>query len=422
MKDQGRSLPAPTRRPWAEYVSSAALALLLSLVIWVMAVNEQDPPRTSDLQGIPIHYAGLADGLILVGKVEEFASVTVRAPTSHWPLNPDSLEATVDLQGLGVGVHNVDVQLRSLDRAAMIIKCMPTRVVVRVEESVDLRMAVETVIADQEAVPPGYAAAPPRVSPGQVSLSGPRSLVESVDKVVATVWLHASKTDLQREVVPEAFDAEGKPVNGIEITPRTVTVNVGVTPLAEFRDVTVRAVPVGTPAAGYWVSNIIVEPAAVTIQGAPEIIRTMTSVASTTPIDVSGADESFSERVTLELPEGVSVYSTDTNGQTVLVRVEVTAIQGGKTLQPSVEVQGLRSGLVATLSPETVDVILSGPMPELQALQPGDVRVVVNLVGLRVGRHIVSPTVLLPEGSKLKVESVSPDPVEVNIAYASGGS
>ncbi len=304
----------------------------------------------------------------------------------------------------------------------MIIKCMPTRVVVRVEESVDLRMAVETVIADQEAVPPGYAAAPPRVSPGQVSLSGPRSLVESVDKVVATVWLHASKTDLQREVVPEAFDAEGKPVNSIEITPRTVTVNVGVTPLAEFRDVTVRAVPVGTPAAGYWLSNIIVEPAAVTIQGAPEIIRTMTSVASTTPIDVSGADESFSERVTLELPEGVSVYSTDTNGQTVLVRVEVTAIQGGKTLQPSVEVQGLRSGLVATLSPETVDVILSGPMPELQALQPGDVRVVVNLVGLRVGRHIVSPTVLLPEGSKLKVESVSPDPVEVNIAYASGGS
>lgn len=421
MRDQGRRQPPPTRRTWLEYLSSGLLALLLATVIWVMAVNEQDPPRTSDFQGVPIQYTDLADGLQMVGKVEERASVTVRAPASYWPLNPNMLEATVDLKGLGVGVHNVDVRLRSRDRAAMVIKCAPARVVVSLEESVSERVDVQTVVADPDTIPPGYATLPARSMPGKVLLSGPRSLVEAVDKVVATVWLRGSKATIESQVVPVALDAKGNVVNDVDISPRSVAVTLDVMPLAEFRDVSIRAVTKGAPAAGYWMSNITVEPGAVTIQGKPDVIRTMPAVVSTVPIDLSGASESFSKRVELELPEGVSVYSTDLQAQKVLVRVEVTAIVGGKTMQPPVEILGLRSGLVATIAPDTVDVILSGPVPELQALQLADLRVVVNLVGLRPGRHMVAPEVVLPEGTKLRVERVSPDPVEVTLSYATGG-
>jgi YbbR domain-containing protein len=420
MREQGRPPRPATRRAWLEYLSSGILAFLLATVIWVMAVNEQDPPRTSDFQGVPIQYANLAAGLVMVGEVEERASVTVRAPASYWPLNPNVLEATVNLKGLGVGVHNVDLKLRSLDRAALVIKCTPTRVVVRLEESVSERADVETVVADPDTVPPGYATLPVRTVPTRVTLSGPRSLVESVDKVVATVWLRGSKSTVQNQVVPVPLNARGEVVSGVELTPGSVAVTLDVMPLAEFRDVTIRAALKGAPAAGYWVSNITVEPAAVTIQGKPETIRTMPAVVSTVPIDVAGVGESFSRRVALELPEDVSVYSTDPQSQTVLVRVEVTAIIGGKTVQPKVEVLGLRSGLVATIAPDTVDVILSGPLPELQALELEDVRVVVNLVGLRPGRHMVTPEVVLPEGSGLRVQSVAPDPVEVTIAYDTG--
>ena len=189
---------------------------------------------------------------------------------------------------------------------------------------------------------------------------------------------------------------------------------LGVEPLAEFRDVTVRAILKGSPAPGYWISNITVEPANVTMQGKPETIRQMPAVVSTVPIDISGVKESVAKRVSLVLPQGISMYSADANGQTVLVLVEVSAISGGKTIQPKLEVMGLRSGLAATTSPDTVDVILSGPMPELQALQPDDVRVVANLFGMGVGRYQVTPTVLLPEGSTLKVESIAPDMVEAS--------
>ena len=423
MKEQGRPLrQAPARRPWMEYLSSGLLALLLAIVVWVMAVYEQDPPRTDVFRGVPIQYVNIGEGLVRMGNLEERVSVQLRAPSSQWSsLTADSVEARVDLQGLDVGIHNVDVEVRSLERTAMVVKRTPARVVVQLEERITRRMAVQTVVADSESVPPGYMVMPAVVAPATVTVSGPRSLVDSVSEVVVTVWLHGSKTALESQVTPVALDAQGGPVTGVELSPEAVTVSLGVTPLAEFRDVTVRAAITGVPAAGYWVSNIIVEPATVTIEGKPDIIRAMPAVVSTAPIDVSGVSESISKRVPLELPEDVSVYSDATSGQSVLVRVEVTAIVGGKTLQPTVEVGGLRSGLEATVSPDTVDVILSGPMPELLALQPGDVRVVVNLFGLRIGRHMVAPTVVLPEGSSLKVESVSPDVVEVAIVSARGG-
>lgn len=424
MKEQGRpSGRLPGRRPWLEYLSSGLLALLLAIVVWVTAVYEQDPLRNDDFRGVPIRYTNLAEGLVLVGRVEEQASVTIRAPSSRWPaLTPESVAVTADLEGLGVGVHNVEVKVQTLDKMARIVKRSPARVVVRLEESIARQVDVRAVISDADSVPPGYAMAPPEVRPGKVTLSGSRSLVESVTEVVATVWLRGSKTAVESQVAPLALNAQGEQVKGVDLLPDTVAVTLGVSPLAEFCDVTVRAAIKGVPAAGYWVSNITVEPAAVTIQGKPDTIRTMPAVVSTVPIDVTGVSESISRRVSLQLPDDVSVYSADASGQTVLVRVEVTAILGGKTVQPTVEVQGLRSGLAATISPDTVDVILSGAMPDLQALQPGDVRVVVNLFGLRAGRHMVTPIVLLPEGSTLHVESISPDAVEVTIKAATGGS
>jgi hypothetical protein len=62
-----------------------------------------------------------------------------------------------------------------------------------------------------------------------------------------------------------------------------------------------------------------------------------------------------------------------------------------------------------------VDVILSGPLPALQELQPDDVQVILDLFGLGTGTHKVTPQVILPEGLGLEVKSIVPDIVEVTI-------
>jgi YbbR domain-containing protein len=66
------------------------------------------------------------------------------------------------------------------------------------------------------------------------------------------------------------------------------------------------------------------------------------------------------------------------------------------------------------VSPDVVDVILSGPVPVLDALRPGDIRVVVDVNGHEDGVYQINPTVShLP--NRLQVESLQPSSVEVTI-------
>jgi len=62
-----------------------------------------------------------------------------------------------------------------------------------------------------------------------------------------------------------------------------------------------------------------------------------------------------------------------------------------------------------------VDIILSGPLPALQELQPEDVQATVDLFGLGKGTHKLAPSVILPDGRGLEVKSIVPDIVEVTI-------
>jgi YbbR domain-containing protein len=70
--------------------------------------------------------------------------------------------------------------------------------------------------------------------------------------------------------------------------------------------------------------------------------------------------------------------------------------------------------LRAVISPETVTVILSGPVALLDRLKVEDVRIVVDLANRTVGIYQIEPEVevLL---SELVVESILPENVEVSI-------
>jgi hypothetical protein len=100
----------------------------------------------------------------------------------------------------------------------------------------------------------------------------------------------------------------------------------------------------------------------------------------------------------------------------VTVTVNVTAIESSLTLQSELTIQGLPSGLKAIPSPKVVDVILSGPLPKLEALKPEDVQVTLNLFDLEQGTHKIVPTAIAPEG--IKAESILPDTIEVEISVA----
>ena len=115
------------------------------------------------------------------------------------------------------------------------------------------------------------------------------------------------------------------------------------------------------------------------------------------------------ERVPLRLPENVSALGT----QSVNAQVSIVPVVGTQTVRRRPVIQGLGSGLGYTLTLDSVNVFLSGPLPKLLALKPDAVPVILDLTGLGAGVHVVEPQVPAPDG--IKVESLSPQTVEVTI-------
>jgi YbbR domain-containing protein len=262
-----------------------------------------------------------------------------------------------------------------------------------------------------DALPIGYDAKPPVVTPGQVMVSGPEILVDQVYEVVADVYLLGSKVTLERDVTVLARDAQGELVQGVTITPATVNANVQVEQRVGYKDVSIRTVLKGAPAAGYWVSNITVTPSSATVVGGPDALAKVAGFVETVPIDVTGATLDVSRPAGLSLPQGVSIL----NNEGIVVQVSVTPILGGQTVRRKVVSQGLARGLNASVSPDSADVILSGPLPALQALAPDAVQVVVDASGLSAGTYNVKPRILsLPQS--LNVQSVLPETIQVIIS------
>jgi YbbR domain-containing protein len=105
--------------------------------------------------------------------------------------------------------------------------------------------------------------------------------------------------------------------------------------------------------------------------------------------------------------------------QTVLIQAGISPIQSSLTLSGErVEMLGLPAEMTAQISPATVDVILSGPLPLLDTLTRQDVHVTVDLTGLAAGTHQLVPKVEVLI-SNVTVESLLPGTVEVILAPGS---
>jgi YbbR domain-containing protein len=249
------------------------------------------------------------------------------------------------------------------------------------------------------------------LAPATVTLTGPASLVDSVSEIRATISLAGLKDDFNDTVSLTPLDSSGKTVSGIELSPTTSHVKVGIAQKQGFRDVTVSPVITGQVASGYRLTNLTVSPPVVTVSSSdPLKVSKLPGYIETQPLDISGWNNDRTVRLPLALPPGISLEGE----QAVYVQVSIAAIEYSLTVPRPVEFQGLGEGLEASPSPQKVDILISGPLPILNQLRQQDVRVFLDLTNLGAGTYQVTPQVsLLP--TELRVEKVLTSPIEVVI-------
>jgi YbbR domain-containing protein len=233
--------------------------------------------------------------------------------------------------------------------------------------------------------------------------------------VRAMVDISQVQESINRVVTLQVLNSNEQAVNGVTVSPDRVTVSQAITQRGGYRNVVVKVLPVGKIVSGYRLTNIVVSPPAVTIFSSdPHLVNDLPGYIETAPLNLTGVKDDFDTRLTLNLPKGVSVVGEST----VLVQVGVATIEGSITISfNKVEVVGLPEGLVGKVSPETVDVIVSGPLPVLDLLRSENLRVYVDMKDAKVGIYQRTPKVELAVG-EVRVDSILPGNVEVIVSQA----
>jgi YbbR domain-containing protein len=405
------------------HLPTLLLAFILSITVWISAATAADPVSQRWFGPIPIEMIGQDPGLLLISDPPSqvrVALVGLESVLDRLAVGQSPVRAVVDLSGLEAGTHSVPVQVSvTSPQLANVVDHSPQSIEIELEAIASQTFPIRLIQRGDVAV--GFQAETPVLSQRTVTVTGPQSTVARVEEVRAVLDLNRAIENIERQLNLVAVDASEGTVTGVNISPSQVTVSMAVSQRGGYRNVVVKVVVNGQVARGYRVTNISVFPPAVTVFSPdPRLIEALPGYVETAPLDLDNARDDINIFLPLDLPPGVSVVGQEgaIADQFVEVQVGVAAIEGSLTIEDiPVEVVGLAEGLRAAVSPQSLAVILSGPLPVLEQLTAQDVRVFVDMTGEDVGSYQIVPEVeFLNE--ELQVDSILPGTVEVTITLA----
>jgi YbbR domain-containing protein len=272
----------------------------------------------------------------------------------------------------------------------------------------DIERAVEVPVEFRN-IPGDLMVTDNRIDYVVLRLTGPRTLVSTLDAddLKLSVDLKGAKSGLRS--YPLASSSFGIP-RGVAVTRITPPViHLKLEPVMK------RSLPVvvrlaGKPPAGYKITETVVEPETVSVQGPAEEVKRLVSV-ETLPIDIDDHSGPTPRKVRLWAdgkplsftPEQVAVLVT-------LAEEELVREYHG------VMVQAKDFAGTYAVNPRTVYLRLGGPQRILGKLELGVDQVYLNLKGLGQGEHSVPLIVRLPP--EVRVLEQKPMRFKVRIAKA----
>jgi YbbR domain-containing protein len=399
-----RSLSPANPRQLFFNIGLLSVALLLALVVWSFVIEQTNTIRRVRVENIPLRIENIPPDAKLIPTPPASVSAVIQTTEDLLPtLSSRSFQAVVSLPAPTPGVYRLPVRVNSAPPQVLILSSDPPALDLELTPIISRTLAVTIDVPDQESLSAAYElVAPPIVVPEQVQLTGPEPQVEQIRQVQASISL-ANATGSLREARPlRVLDELGYEISGVTVRPEKVQVSVSIRRQMNARDVSVRAVTRGNPPADYWLSDLTVTPAGVTLQGEPDQLAGLGSFVDTLPVDISQATGDLRLQIPLDLPP--DVRALDSNGDllpAVTLVARIAARTGNLAVTRRVELSGATPNVKVTVEPPEVDLLLTGPLPILNEIEanPSLVRTLVDVTGLRHGQTAdLMPQVVGPEG------------------------
>lgn len=365
---------------------------------------------TTELRDVwSVSPVGQPEDTFLLTVLEPVTVVRYFAPSGVRPIAA-TFTATVDLSGVepGSGPQLVPIVVTSVDDRITVLDSEPNVMTVELDA---LETKTVPVVVERGTVPGGIELGDLVVDPAEVLVSGPTSVVERVVAARADVAIQASGIDVDQEVRLVAVDQIGDAVSPVNIRPTTARVQIPVFTDRQTRTVPVSPVITGTPAAGFEIATIVVEPSVVTIEGDADELVALDWI-DTDPVSVAGVSSEREVEVALAMPTGV----VPLDAASVTVTITVRPVTATRNFDVGLRLVGTDTGLIYSVPVDRVLITVGGSVADLDGLSGGSLVATLDMTGLGVGIRQVAVEATLPSGVTLV--SSSPLTVEVTIAVA----
>ena len=392
---------------WPLKLGAVALASLMYGGL-ALSQNTQTYPGV-----IPVRPINQPPNTFLLTPPAQVTAVRYFAPNGV-PVAANSFVATVDLSGVEANGEfvTVRIEVKPLDERIRVLGFDPALTSVQLDPIIDKAVPVKV---ERGAVPDGLTLGPTTVDPETVTVSGPQSVVVNVEAARAVVIVQTTGIDIDQDVPLVPIDKLGNALSPLEVTPPTARVVVPVFSDRQSRTLPVNPIITGTPAAGFEVESVAVQPQVVLVAGDADQLAQLTRV-DTDPIPMTGVSANETVKVGLALPTGVVAVGDET----IMVSIKIRPVTATRTFSAGLRLVGARSDLSYTLATDRVLVTIGGSTAELDRLAGATLAMDLDVAGLKAGTHQVPVTANLPAGTTLV--SVTPASVGVTITDIAAAS
>lgn len=373
------------------------LSLLLAVLLWSYVVSSNPSiTRTKDINGLTAYLSNESvlnsNRLALASDPSEAlenVSVRLEVPQSSYALaDAENVQVSVDLSSVRAA-GTQEVALRATTTYGRVVTILPETVTLEFEAYDSRSVPLNASITGETMDTMWYNVS--RLNPEELVISGPSSVVQTI----ASAYVYVDVTGRDTSYITAArftlFDYNGEeiPQTLLSSSSSSVTVGVDVYPTRELPvSNDIADVVQGTPAEGYEVTSVTIQPEVVTVAADAELLEGLTELLIQ-PVDVTDADQTFSQRARISSLTDFKNISTEQ----VYVTVNIEEVQQSAWVAVDLTFINTPEGLNYTYTSEDFRARVTGPASQVEALAESGVQAVVDLAGLTAGHYTLPITV-----------------------------
>lgn len=391
------------------------LAFCIAALLWFVVVNVDDPISQKTFLDIPVSVINtevLAETQQTFHIVDDTQSVEVTVSAKRSVLNRISAKdiiAVADMKELTLKTQiPIDITIDGFKYESAVAH--PRNLQVKLEDELTKKFPI--IPTTTGTVRDGYALGEIEAVPEKVSIRGPKSVIERISRVEASVSVSGLSADtvLPSELV--LYDEEDERIDQELLTNNIGTDGVGVSvQLLRTKDIPLSfdTSKIKT-ASGYTFEGITFEPTTIQVSGTREEMNSLTKIMVPASVLQFTNLKARTEKVvdiSEFLPEGVQLVDENAGSIVVTINIQKDGTNTFDITVASITVKNLSSELTLDyITAEAIEIQVRGPKTLLEDLDISS-KVSVDLSAYtEPGDYAVPILVNIPAGCELEKEAI----------------